>query len=67
MEDKITAVDYNVYVASPTTRIVRAWVRIPFEARPYSYVSSVLVLFCTDTNHKSGVSLLYVRRGQHTV
>jgi hypothetical protein len=67
MADKITAVEYSVYVLSPTARIVRAWVRITFEARLYSFVTPVFVLFCADTNHKPGVSLFYVRGGQHIV
>lgn len=67
MADKITAVDYNVYVVSPTARIVRAWVRIPFEARPYSYISPVFVLFCVDTNHKYGASLFCIRGGPHAI
>ena len=67
MADKITAVDYNVYVVSPTARIVRAWFRTPFQARLYSYVSPVFVLFCADTNHKSEASLFCIRVGPHTV
>jgi hypothetical protein len=65
---KLRAVDYNVYMVSPTDRIVRAWVRIPFEARPYSYVSPVFMLFCADTVHKSGGErVLYPRRPTHSL